>query len=67
MRLVGIFLIFISFFTHSIAKSYSSDPNQFITELVGDAINKLSDKNLNTEQKKILYLKLLWKTLILAL
>ncbi len=52
MRLVGIFLIFISFFTHSIAKSYSSDPNQFITELVGDAINKLSDKNLNTEQKK---------------
>ena len=32
--------------------AYSSNPKDFINELVNDAINKLSDKNLNKEQKK---------------
>ena len=33
--------------------AYSSNPKDFINELVDDAINKLSNKNLNKEQKKI--------------
>ena len=31
--------------------SYSSDPKEFVKELVNDAIIKLSDKNLSKEQK----------------
>ena len=31
--------------------SYSSNPKDFVNELVNDAINKLSDKNLNKDQK----------------
>ena len=37
--------------------SYSSNPKDFINELVNDAISKLSDKNLNIEQKKISLVK----------
>ncbi len=33
------------------ASTYSSDPKMFIKELVNDAISKLSDKNLNKEEK----------------
>ena len=48
-------LILVSFFlilkvAH--ANTYSSDPELFIKELVSDAINKLSDKNINDEEKK---------------
>ncbi len=32
---------------------YSSNPEEFVKELVGEAINKLSDKNLTKEEKKI--------------
>ena len=32
-------------------QAYSSDPKEFITELIGDVINKLSDKNLSTDEK----------------
>ena len=45
--LVSIFLIF----KFSIVNSYNSDPKIFITELVNEAINKLSDKSLTDEQK----------------
>ena len=31
--------------------AYSSDPKEFVNELVGDALGKLSDKNLNQDQK----------------
>ena len=31
--------------------AYSSDPKEFVNELVGDALSKLSDKNLNQDQK----------------
>ena len=31
--------------------AYSTNPKDFVDELVGEAINKLSDKNLNKEQK----------------
>ena len=33
------------------ASTYSSDPKMFVSELVNDAISKLSDKNLSKEEK----------------
>ena len=48
-------LILVSFFLIlkiAYASTYSSDPEIFIKELVGDAINKLSDKNISEEEKK---------------
>ena len=49
-----IFIIFtISlFFFHGSLLSYSSNPKDFINELVNDVINKLSDKNLSSDQKE---------------
>tara|TARA_X000001036_G_scaffold59373_1_gene49247 strand:- start:217 stop:813 length:597 start_codon:yes stop_codon:yes gene_type:complete len=46
-------IYFISFFfiLQSSLFSYSSSPKEFVNELVNDAINALSDKNLNQEQK----------------
>ena len=35
----------------SFASNYSSDPKLFVSELVNDAISKLSDKNLNEQEK----------------
>ena len=44
---------FISFFPNSKRiLSYSSNPKDFVYELVSEAIMTLSDKNLNNEQKK---------------
>ena len=45
--LILVFLIF----KLSLANTYNSEPQIFIKELVNDAINKLSDKNLNQEEK----------------
>ena len=36
----------------SFGTTYNSDPKIFITELVGDAISKLSDKNTSKEEKE---------------
>ena len=44
--LISFFLIF-----QSSLWAYSSDPKNFIDELVNDAISKLSDKNLTKDQK----------------
>jgi phospholipid transport system substrate-binding protein len=44
-------LISILFFFQTSLLSYSSDPKDFVKELVNDAINKLSDKNLNKDEK----------------
>ena len=53
MKKLSLILILFSLFLNtSNANTYSSDPKQFINELVNDAINKLSDKDLNEEQKK---------------
>ena len=53
MKKLNLILILFSLFLNtSNANTYSSDPKQFINELVNDAINKLSDKDLNEEQKK---------------
>ena len=44
--LLSVFLLF-----QSLLFAYSTNPKDFVDELVGEAINKLSDKNLNKEQK----------------
>ena len=46
-----ILVLFLLIFKTSLANTYSSDPEMFIKELVSDAINKLSDKNLSEEEK----------------
>lgn len=52
-KFVIIFIVpLIIFFSHSPIKAYNSSPKEFVSELVNDAINKLSDKNLNEDQKK---------------
>ena len=51
MRKFSIFLIIFVFFLNSTILAYSSNPKEFVNELVNDAINKLSDKNLNKDQK----------------
>ena len=46
-------IIFFSFFLlfQSTGNTYNSDPELFIKELVEDAISKLSDENINDEEK----------------
>jgi phospholipid transport system substrate-binding protein len=51
MKKVSLYFIAILFLLQTSLLAYSSDPKEFITELVGDAINKLSDKNLNKDEK----------------
>ena len=51
MRKFLILLIFFKLVFTSSIKAYSTDPQEFIFELVNDAISKLSDKNLSVEQK----------------
>ena len=48
--IVILFSIFI-IYNISFADTYNKDPQKFVEELVNDAINKLSDKDLNKEQK----------------
>ena len=43
------FLFVLNLYTHAIP--YSTEPQEFVNELVNDAINKLSDKNLTSEEK----------------
>jgi len=51
MKKISIFITLFIVFSHSILLAYSSDPQKFIFELVSDAINRLSDKNLNEKEK----------------
>ena len=51
MKKIIIFLISSTFLFILLINTYSSNPGDFVSELVNDAINKLSDKNLNKEQK----------------
>ena len=46
-----VFLTFIFLILNSSLFAYSSDPKEFVQELVTDAIEKLSDKNLTDEDK----------------
>ena len=49
MKKISIFLFSFIVFNHSILLAYSSDPSEFVNELVTEAISKLSDKNLSKE------------------
>jgi len=52
MKRSFICLLLIFFALQVSLHSYSSAPKDFIKELVNDAITKLSDKNLNSDEKK---------------
>ena len=51
MKKFGVYLISILLLFQTNLVAYDSDPKQFVTELVNDAINKLSDKNLSKDEK----------------
>ena len=51
MKKLGIFLISIIFILQINLQAYSSDPKVFIEELVNEAINKLSNKDLTKDEK----------------
>ncbi len=51
MRKISVYFILLLLIFHSSLLAYSSDPKNFVDELVKDAISKLSDKNLTKEQK----------------
>ena len=53
MKKVGVYLVSILFFFQTSLLAYSSDPKEFVTELVNEAISKLSDKNISKEEKAI--------------
>jgi len=50
-KILFIAILINSYFINQSANSYSSDPKQFITEVVDEAIKTLVDKNLNQETK----------------
>ena len=56
MRKILVYLTTLFFLSNSLF-AYSSNPKDLINELVNDAILKLSDKNLNEEQKLLLLKK----------
>ena len=51
MRKIAVYLISIFLLFQSSLHAYSSNPKDFVSELVNDAISKLADKNLNKDQK----------------
>ena len=51
MKSIGIYLFSLFFFFQSALLAYSTNPKDFVGELVNEAIEKLSDKNLNKDQK----------------
>ena len=52
MKKLSLVLISLLFITKiSFASSYSTDPTLFVSELINDAMSKLSDKNLNEQDK----------------
>ena len=53
MRRISVCLFSIIFFYNSHLLAYSSNPKDFVYELVNDAISKLVDKNLNKQEKEI--------------
>ena len=51
MKKIVVFLISLFFIYQSPLQAFSSNPKDFVNELVSDAINKLADKNLSKSQK----------------
>ena len=56
MKRISVYLAALFFFFQSSLSAYSSNPKDFINELVNDAINKLSDKNA-TEEEKVIFIE----------
>ena len=50
-KAISIIVLFLLIFQWSFASTYSSDPQTFVKEMVNDAINTLSNKNLTDEEK----------------
>ena len=50
---IVVYLVSLFFLLQSSLFAYSSNPKDFINELVNDAISKLSDKNLTKEEKAV--------------
>jgi len=51
MKKISVFLISAFFFFQTFLLAYSSDPKDFVKELVNEAIEKLSDKNIDDNEK----------------
>ena len=51
MKRNGVYFILLFLFFQSTLFAYSSNPRDFVSELVNDAITKLADKNSNNDQK----------------
>jgi len=51
-KISSVLILFLLIFKTSLASTYSTDPQMFVQELVNDAINKLSDKNLTEKEKE---------------
>ena len=51
MKKLSIFFIIIFLFLGNSLKAYSSNPEEFVNELLNDALKKLSDKSLTKEDK----------------
>tara|TARA_B110000881_G_C18297088_1_gene375098 strand:+ start:37 stop:633 length:597 start_codon:yes stop_codon:yes gene_type:complete len=51
MKKIIVFLFSITFFFHTALQAYSSNPSDFVAELVNEAITKLADKDLNKDEK----------------
>ena len=53
MKRIVVCLVSLFLFFSSSLQAYSTNPKDFVDELVKEAISKLSDKNLNKEQKAV--------------
>ena len=51
-KISSILILFLLIFKTSIANTYDADPKIFIEELLNDLTNKISDKNIDKEEKK---------------
>ena len=51
MKKIVVFFISLFFIFQNPLYAYNSNPKDFVNEIVNDAISKLADKNLNTDQK----------------
>ena len=51
MNRLKVFLTFIFLIINSPIFAYSSDPKEFVQEIISEAIEKLSDKNLTIDEK----------------
>ena len=56
MKRVGVYLVSLFLFFQSSLQAYSSNPKDFVNELVNDAISNLSDKN-STDNQKIKFIE----------